>query len=217
MRRRTVTVLAAVLLGMSALWLLRQPATSRAPSSGAASTSTPSPEPPEPVAPSSPVDAVAELVLEALQQRNMTALAMHVHPVKGLRFSPYIYVDPQRSVVLTAAELPRALNDPAARRWGTEDGSGDPIVQSFANYYARFVYDRDFRSATQRRVNEFGSRSTTRPNIREVYPDATVVEAHVPGTKPESEGMDWSSLLLVFEQYQSRWYLVALVHDQWTI
>jgi hypothetical protein len=39
----------------------------------------------------------------------------------------------------------------------------------------------------------------------------------VPGAKPEYAGLDWASLLLVFEQYESRWYLVALVHDQWTI
>ena len=88
---------------------------------------------------------------------------------------------------------------------------------SFADYYKRFVYDRDFASAPEKRINEFGRKSTTRPNIWEVYPNAIVVEAHVPGSKPESEGMDWSSLLLVFEQHDSRWYLTALVHDQWTV
>jgi hypothetical protein len=118
---------------------------------------------------------------------------------------------------LQAGELPTALDDPKPRRWGSEDGTGDPIVRRFADYYARFVYDRDFLSASERRVNEFGSKSTTKPNVREIYPDATVIEAHVRGTKPGYGGLDWASLLLVFEQYESRWYLVALVHDQWTI
>ena len=158
-----------------------------------------------------------EEVLNALKARNMPALSKHVHPVKGLRFSPSVDIDPKRSVVLMAAQLPTSLEDAKPRRWGSEDGSGEPISSSFADYYKRFMYDRDFASAPEKRFNEFGTKSTTRPNIWQVYPNAIVVEAHVPGTRPESEGMDWSSLLLVFEQHDSRWYLSALVHDQWMV
>jgi hypothetical protein len=159
----------------------------------------------------------ADAVLNALAARNMADLAKHVHPVKGLRFSPYVDVDPRRAVVLSAGELLSALNDAKPRRWGSEDGSGEPISRTFARYYERFVYDKDFAGAGEKRFNEFGKKSTTRPNLWEIYPNAIVVEAHVPGRKPEAEGMDWSSLLLVFEQHDARWYLSALVHDQWTV
>jgi hypothetical protein len=225
MRRRILPALMVAIVAITAVWYFRQ--LSRSPEQRPAAVSTPPPAPAAPV-PAAPaalaVQAAAstpareaELVLKALHSRNMAELAAHVHPVKGLRFSPYIHIDPKRSVVLQASELPKALDDPKPRRWGSEDGTGDPIVRSFANYFARFVYDRDFLSASERRVNEFGGKSTTTPNVREIYPDATVIEAHVPGAKPEYAGLDWASLLLVFEQYESRWYLVALVHDQWTI
>ncbi len=231
MRRGIVTALVVVIVAIAALWYLLQPSRSAEPPPATVSAPALSPaatSPPAAPAPAAPTALTvepaantaaeeAELVLRALHDRDMADLARHVHPVKGLRFSPYIDVDPKRSVVLQAAVLPKALDDPKPRRWGIEDGTGDPIVRSFASYFARFVYDRDFLSAGQRRVNEFGGKSTTRPNVREVYPDATVIEAHVPGTKPEYGGLDWASLLLVFEQYESRWYLVALVHDQWTI
>lgn len=225
MRRRMLSAVMVVIVAITAVWYFRQ--LSRSSDRRPATVSTPPPAPvaPAPAAPAalavepapSTAPQEAELVLKALQTRNMAELAAHVHPVKGLRFSPYIHIDPKRSVVLQASELPKALDDPTPRRWGSEDGTGDPIVRSFASYYARFVYDRDFLSASQRRVNEFGGKSTTKPNVREMYPDATVIEAHVPGAKPEYAGLDWASLLLVFEQYESRWYLVALVHDQWTI
>ena len=159
----------------------------------------------------------AAQVMAALDARNMTDLAAHVHPIKGVRLSPSVDVDPKRSVVLSSAEVAKALDDPRRRVWGSEDGSGDPISRSFADYYTRFIYDRNFAGESQQRFNEFGTKSTTRSNIWELYPNAIVVEYHVPGTKPESEGMDWASLLLVFEQHESRWYLSALVHDQWTI
>src|SRR5262245_45004810 len=228
MRRGIFTALVAVIVAIAAFWYVRQP--SRSVESPPAIVSTP-PPPPTATAPRAPAPPTAlvvepapntapqeaQLVLRALHDRNMADLARHVHPVKGLRFSPYIDIDPKRSVVLQAAELPKALDDPKPRRWGSEDGTGDSIVRSFASYFARFVYDRDFLAATQRRVNEFGGRSNTKPNVRDVYPDATVIEVHVPGTKPGYGGLDWASLLLVFEQYEGRWYLVALVHDQWTI
>jgi hypothetical protein len=163
------------------------------------------------------IAAQAAQVLDALAARNMRVLATHVHPIKGLRFSPYVDVDPKRSVVLAAPDVPKAFDDRRPRVWGSEDGTGDPISRSFAEYYTRFVYDREFASGAHERFNEFGAKSTTQSNLWELYPNAIVVEYHVPGTKPESEGMDWASLLLVFEQHESRWYVSAIVHDQWTI
>jgi hypothetical protein len=234
-RRSLVAFLVAVLVAAVGFWYLREASPPSEPVAGT-SASTPQPSPPSPITSANsetpiqrpaeaptPADAEsvvareAEVVLNALKARDMTELAKHVHPDKGLRLSPYIAIDPRRGVVLKAAELPTALANARRRRWGSEDGSGDPISLTFAEYYERFVWDRDYLTAAQRRINEFGSKSTTRPNVREVYPKAIVVEAHAPGTKPESEGMDWSSLLLVFEQHESRWYLSALVHDQWTI
>ncbi len=205
MMRRFFPALMVVLVAIGALWYVRRPGRPSEPP--AATVSTPE-RPSAPVGPSAPtpVAAEAELVLKTLHDRNMAELAAHVHPVKGLRFSPYIHIDPKRSVVLQAVDLPTALEDSRTRRWGSEDGTGDPIVRSFASYFARFVYDRDFLAAPQRRMNEFGGKSSTTPNVREIYPDAMVIEAHVPGTKREDGGLDWASLLLVFEQYR-----VALV------
>jgi hypothetical protein len=225
MRRRLFPAVMVVIVAITAVWLVRQLSRSPEPAPAADATPARSSTATVPAAPAAlavepaPRTAAdeADRVLKALQTRNMDELAAHVHPVKGLRFSPYIHIDPKRSVVLQAGELATALEDPRPRRWGSEDGTGDPIVRSFASYFMRFVYDRDFASAPQRRVNEFGGKSTTKPNVREIYPDATVIEAHVPGAKPEYGGLDWASLLLVFEHYESRWYLVALVHDQWTI
>ena len=158
-----------------------------------------------------------EKVLAALGARNLKELATYVHPVKGLRFSPYIDIDPKHTVVLRASEVAAAESDRRQRRWGADDASGEPITATFNEYAKQFIFDHDFARAPERNFNEFGKQSTTRPNVWEVYPHAIVVELHVPGTKPESEGMDWASLLLVFEQHDSRWYLSALVHDRWSV
>jgi len=54
-------------------------------------------------------------------------------------------------------------------------------------------------------------------NIRESYPAAIIVEYHFPGFEEKYGGMDWTSLWLVFEKQGSEWYLVGLVHGEWTI
>ena len=54
-------------------------------------------------------------------------------------------------------------------------------------------------------------------NIIEVYPEAVVVEYHFEGFDPQYAGMDWRSLRLVFEESGGTWYLVGIVHDEWTI
>jgi hypothetical protein len=43
------------------------------------------------------------------------------------------------------------------------------------------------------------------------------MEYHFSGFEAQYEGMDWESLRLVFIQEDSTWYLVGIVHDEWTI
>jgi hypothetical protein len=173
------------------------------------------------VAPEDAREIIAPLcarVLRALQSNDMNSLSQLVHPVKGVRFSPYAFLDSKANVRFTAASIQGAFADQRKRVWGAYDGSGDPIRLSFPEYYKRFVYDRDFARAAKIAYNsEVPFRGNTLDNSREAYPNAIIVEAYVPGTAAEREGSDFRSLRLVFEQHSGKWYLVHVVHDQWTI
>jgi hypothetical protein len=159
--------------------------------------------------------ALAQRIVEALAKRDLEVLAAVAHP-SGLRFSPYAYLD-ESDVVLRPAELEGALSDPTIRHWGAYDGSGDPIELSFADYFARFVYDVDFAKAPKVAVNEMLGSGNTISNLTEIYPDATFVEFHFPRFDPDAAGMDWRSLRLVLVPHDGRLRLAAIVHDQWTI
>lgn len=162
------------------------------------------------------LQVAARAALEALAPPDPAALSGWIHPDRGLLLSPYAAVEPEEAVVLSVDDV-RALpaTDPV-RLWGYHDGTGEPIRASFAEYHARFVFDRDFRQAPRVSVDERIGTSTTLDNLREVFPGATVVEYHDPGTDPALEGMDWGSLRLVLERVEGRWWLVAVVHDRWT-
>jgi hypothetical protein len=62
----------------------------------------------------------------------------------------------------------------------------------------------------------FGKGNTTN-NSFQVYKDSIIVEYHFSGFKPEYRGIDWKSLRVAFEKEKDTWYIVGIIHDQWTI
>ena len=42
------------------------------------------------------------------------------------------------------------------------------------------------------------------------------MEYHFKGMDAQQGGMDWRSLRLVLEAHNGAWYLVGIVHDEWT-
>ncbi|HOQ75761.1 MAG TPA: hypothetical protein PK369_04220 [Thermoclostridium sp.] len=156
-------------------------------------------------------------VLTAISKYDFEKLSEAVHPEKGVRFSPYTWVDEGKDLVFSADEIRNMARDSGTYVWGNYDGSGDPIELSFRDYFARFVYDADFVNAEQTGYNKVLGQGNTINNSFEVYKDSIIVEYHFSGIDPKYEGMDWRSLRLVFEKAGDTWYLVGIIHDEWTI
>ncbi len=159
--------------------------------------------------------ARSKQVVAALKNKNLKTLSTFVHPSKGLRFSPYGYIDTEKDLTFRKAQVPKLFTFPAYV-WGQFDGTGDDIKLNFAGYYKKFVYDLDFARAPKVSFNETIGKGNTVINIAEAYPNAKFVEYYFPGTK-KYDGMDWRSLRLIFEKSGANWYLVGISHDQWTI
>ncbi|RXJ04225.1 hypothetical protein DS745_02225 [Anaerobacillus alkaliphilus] len=160
---------------------------------------------------------VADELVAAMDSQDMETIANLVHPAKGVRFSPYAYVHVDTDQVFSADEILVLMEDDTVYEWGVFDGSGYPIEMTFQEYFYRFVYDEDYANAEEKAVNERLGAGNTLDNTSEIYPDATVVEYHFTGFDPEFAGMDWRSLRLVFEELDGAWYLVGVIHDEWTI
>ena len=158
----------------------------------------------------------AEQVVSALQARDMNRIAQLIHPTKGVRFSPYAYVRDQ-DLRFTADILVGLLEERKKYHWGEQDGSGEPLLMTFKEYYEGFIYDRDYAHAEKQSLNERIGGGNSPDNSREYYPDSMVVEYYFSGSDPRYEGMDWSSLRLVFEENRTQWYIVGVIHDEWTI
>ncbi len=159
----------------------------------------------------------AQEIIQLLKEQNMQRLSTFVHPSKGLLFSPYAYVDMAEDLVFQAEEVAQLMSDDTVYTWGVFDGKGNPIEMTFAEYYDRFIYDVDFVNSEEVSVNEQISSGNTIDNSQEAFPDAKVVEFHFSGFDPDYAGMDWKSLRVVIELEDDQWYVLAIIHDEWTI
>ena len=169
-----------------------------------------------PLSPEEAVSALGAQVLTALKAQDLATVAALAHPTQGVRFSPYAFVRDE-DLVFTPAQLQGLFADPTLYEWGVYDGSGEPIQLTFAAYYQKFVFDHDYTTAVAVSVNERLGMGNSIDNSQEYYPGAMVVEYHFPGFDPQYGGLDWTSLRLVFQEFEGRWVLVGIIHDQWTI
>lgn len=159
----------------------------------------------------------ADKMIYALSIKDSDILSAYVHPLKGLRFTPYTYVSPEQDVVFNAAEVKNIFKNENTYLWGYYDGSGYEILLTPSDYYDKFIYSKDFLNAEKIGYNEVLSFGNMLENQFEVYQNAIIVEYYFSGFNPDYAGMDWRSLRLVFEEYEGSWKLVGLINNQWTI
>lgn len=158
----------------------------------------------------------AEQVLERLREADYSALSALVHPEKGVTLTPFSTVTPDCDRCLTAAQVSGLAEDEEVYVWGVMAGSGAPIRATAAEYFDRFVYNEDYARAPEVGVDAVLLSGNALENVSDAYPDARFVDYAFPGLDPELEGFDWCSLKLVFEPWENDWYLVGLVHGEWT-
>lgn len=156
-------------------------------------------------------------IIKALKNKDTEIIAEYVHPVKGVRFTPYTHVSPETDLVFDRNKMEKYFSDQEIYTWGIYDGIGDEINLSPGSYYEKFIYSQDFINAPEIGYNQVLSRGNMLENQFEVYENPIVVEYYFPGFNTDYEGLDWRSLRLVFEEYEGEWKLVGIIHNQWTI
>lgn len=161
------------------------------------------------------ISALQKHVINLIRNRDYKDLSKYAHPQKGVRFSPYSFVT-ERDLTFYASLIANFGSDKTKYIWGIFDGSGFDIEFTPAEYFDRFVYDKDFVKVGTVSYNKIQRKGNTLENQFEVYPNSTIVEYYFHGSEAHA-GLDWASLRMVFEKYNGKWYLVGIIHNQWTI
>lgn len=156
-------------------------------------------------------------ILTHLDIKTYASVAEYFHPTEGVRFSPYGYIDTAHDIIIKKDQFLDLLITNTKKNWGAMDGSGEPITRSMKDYIKRFVYDVKFLKPEKRSMNEFIGVGNSLNNLATIYKGLPFTESHFSGFDKKYGGMDWRSLRFVFKQYEGKYYLVGVVHDEWTI
>jgi hypothetical protein len=169
--------------------------------------------PPKPPTLNLPDQAAA--VLKALMSNNYAALERHIEPGGKILFSPYAYIDTTKAIRFTGRELSEAADSKKMLTWGEFDATGEPIQLSVADYFARFIKNKNFLQPDSLLVNKSVTAGNMVNNLKQLFPDAEYVEYYCKGSD-DYAGMDWGALRLIFKKKLNNYYLVAVVGDRWT-
>jgi len=162
---------------------------------------------------------LSKQILSALRNNDYETFSQFMHPLSGVRFSPYGYIDTISDIVLKKEELINhfRMEQQQTIKWGDYDGSGEPMLLTIDDYFNKFVYNVDFLHAPQTSLNKMIGSGNSLNNLAAIYTGCDFTEHYFPGFDEKYGGMDWCTLRLVFKMYNSRTYLAGIVHDQWTI
>lgn len=163
------------------------------------------------------IENTSDKLINAIKNKESEVLSAFIHPVKGLRFTPYTNVSLKGDVVFSGEKMRKFFEDQQVYLWGHYDGTGDEIRLTASKYYDKFIYSEDFTAAEKVGYNEVLSSGNMLENQFDVYENPIVVEYYFSGFNPDYQGIDWKSLRLVFEEYEGSWKLVGIIHNQWTI
>lgn len=159
----------------------------------------------------------ANAILQILSDKDYKALSDALNSVKGISFTPYSSVDPEHDKTLRPEELETLFESGEILTWGSWDGSGEPIELSLDAYWDRFVWNADYHNADQIGVNRLCRTGNATENLTEQYPNCEYIDYEIDSLSGEEAGTDWTSLRLVFQKIDGVWYLVAIVHGEWTV
>jgi len=160
---------------------------------------------------------LGQLVLISLKNFQYDQLEDIIHPDLCLRFSPYSYLNADSQIICGSEIAAASLSTEKELFWGHYDGTGNPINLTFDAYHQKFIYDQDYLHSAIIGFNQEVSSGNSINNIPDLYPDGKMIEYHFPGIDPQYGGLDWRSIRLVFVQLGSDWYLVSIIHGEWTI
>lgn len=162
------------------------------------------------------IKATGRQVLIFLKANNFTELTKYFSS-KGVLFSPYGFIDTAKSKKLTAEDFLESINKKWLLTWGSYDGTGEPIKLSCTDYFKKFVYNADYLNAEAVGFDQVMKQGNSLNNLNKIYPNHHFIDYYFSGFEQKNNGMDWTSLRLVFEKEDGQYFLVAIIHDQWTI
>lgn len=154
-------------------------------------------------------------LLQAIKVGYYDVFANYIHPQKGVRFSMYAFVNKNEDKHFTKADFEKYQHAKTIFTWGSRDGSGEIYKSTLDKYLKDWVFKKDF-TKSEYSFNQFKGGGNSLNNLKEMYPNTNFTENYIAGSE-KNGGMDWNALRFVFEEFDGKYYVVAVINDEWTI
>ncbi len=152
--------------------------------------------------------------MRAIAEQDFEALASFVDPEEGVTFTPYSTVDPTSNLTFSADNLAAAGEDDTSYVWGLSSSDSSPIKMTVPEYFDSYVWNANYWDVAEIGIDTVLHSGNSLENVADAYPDCHFVDFYLPAT--DGTDRDWSSLKLVFRLSGSDWYLVGIIHSEWT-
>ena len=161
---------------------------------------------------------LAYSILEDIKAGDYRALSRAAHPELGVLFSPHATLDELANKRFSADEIAAFGTDTNVYVWGLGSDSGEPIEMTPSDYFAKYVFRKDYTTAPFVGINNVVRTGNALENMTDIFPDMQFVEFHIPGTEQNpTEDFDWCTLRLGFEEYNGSLRLAAVIYSKWSV
>jgi hypothetical protein len=163
------------------------------------------------------VTATAQEVIEALTSRNYSKLEDLVSSA-GLSLNNVPHFDSVKNLI-AKNDVSDIGTDTQTYLWGYTDGQGAPINLNRGQFLTTYIYkgDIDYTKAPNVVVNKILGTGNSINSINTDTSGRMFIAFHFPGFDPQYEGMDWTTLYLIFDSEGGEYRLRGIAKDNWTI
>lgn len=159
--------------------------------------------------------AAGKEVLKAMTAKDFSMLAT-LTSSEGLSLNEIPNLDFSVSN-LPQSQISQIPTDTETFMWGYTDGKGDEIELTRKEYFEKYLFNHDYLNAPVVAVNETLGRGNSLNTIIADSGERNFVAFHFAGFNPTYEGMDWTTLYLVFDLEGGKYKLRGIAKDNWTI
>lgn len=168
--------------------------------------------------PAIPYDSIlanAKRIINHIKAKEFDKVSSFVSIDSGLRFSSNSYIT-KEDLQVPKEQVAGLWTNGKKYTWGTEEGSGEPIRKTFADYYTSYIYSKDFVNAPDIEVNKtLRGNTTSITNFKEVYPGSVNVDFHFPNTNEDA--YDWATLRFIFIKENDSWHLRHIQQESYSM
>lgn len=119
---------------------------------------------------------------------------------------------------ISKADVSRIPTNTQKYMFGYTDGKGDPIELTISDYLDKWIYNHDYLAAQKVLINQVATMNgNTSNNILTYSAGRSFVAFHFDGFDTKYEGMDWTTLYLIFDKDADTFKLRGIVKANWTI